>query len=106
VSAVQWGWRNLGNAPRGALLSHTADLLADPKVRSSTKLVWLYLGTLGKGRFSVNVHEMHRKLGMSRTTVWRALLQLQKEGYIAWDRSGKGGGGWDRHATITITSSR
>jgi hypothetical protein len=92
--------RYVGAPPQ--FLPKTTTFLAQPKVRSSTKLVYLYLKTVGSGEMTINVSGMARWLGMSRSTVWRALLQLVEEGMIEWDRKGIGGSGWDRHGTVKI----
>jgi DNA-binding MarR family transcriptional regulator len=69
---------------------HTERVISDPQISSSAKLIWLFLGTMGESPFRVNVHEIHRKFGMSRNTVWRSLQQLQDKGWLTWQRS-KGG---------------
>lgn len=80
--------------------------MARGDIRASTKLVWLFLGISGKGQHTINIHSIGKKLGMSRSTVWRALLQLQDEGLIVWERMGVGGSGWDRHGNITIERTK
>jgi DNA-binding MarR family transcriptional regulator len=65
------------------------------RVAPGTKLIWLYLKVYAAGgrQFRFNVAEAADDLGMSRNTVWRALLRLQDLGFIEWQRS-KGGGRW------------
>lgn len=74
------------------------------RVAPGTKLVWLYVrataGTLPEMR--INVHETAADLGMSRSTVERALLRLEQLGYLTWQRS-RGGGNGDRCGVIRFT---
>lgn len=78
-----------------------ARVLGDSSLGSSAKLLWLWFGLFHTETFRLNVREVAVKMGMSRTTVRRALVALETRHLIRWEEAA-GGGAVDRCGVVTI----